>query len=167
LLVAALLTSLVLGTAFLVINNRSVDASSVRDGLTDTQAAAEVVGSAKRIVKVAQLREATGGYAFVSCRNETEPPYQVALDMNFRLPQGDSSRYLHEVAAAMIADGWSNAPSLDENFGYKLTRNGVTSIFYRNPNDAGFGNMRLNGECRVSADHSHDNPVWTEVTQLG
>ena len=45
--------------------------------------------------------------------------------------------------------------------------NGVTSIFHRNPNDAGFGNMRLYGECRVSADHSHDNPVWTEVTQLG
>src|SRR4051794_38566137 len=84
LLVAALLTSLALGTAFLVINNRSVDASGVRDGLTDTQAAAEVIGSAKRIVKVAQLREATAGYAFVSCRNETEPPYQVALDMNFR-----------------------------------------------------------------------------------
>jgi len=48
-----------------------------------------------------------------------------------------------------------------------LTRNGVTSTFYRDPNDANFGNMRLYGECRVAADHRHDDPVWTEVTQLG
>src|SRR5215213_5733576 len=167
LVVAALLTSLVLGTAFLVINNRAADAVDVRDGLTDAQASAEVVQSARQIVNVAQLREVTGGYAFVSCRNESEPPYQVALYMNFRLPQGDSIKYLHDVAAAVTANGWSNAPALAEHFGYKLTRNGVTSTFYRNPNDANFGNMRLYGECRVAADHRHDDPVWTEVTQLG
>ena len=119
LVVAALLTSLVLGTAFLVINNRAADAVDVRDGLTDAQASAEVVQSARQIVNVAQLREVTGGYAFVSCRNESEPPYQVALYMNFRLPQGDSIKYLHDVAAAVTANGWSNAPALAEHFGYK------------------------------------------------
>ncbi|MGX9791926.1 hypothetical protein [Mycobacterium sp. MMS18-G62] len=164
---AALLTSLVLGTVFVVIDNRGADAVGVQDAMTDAQAAAAVVGSAKQIVNVAQLRDVTGGYAFMSCRNESEPPYQVALYMNFHLPQGDSTKYLHDVAAAMIANGWSNAPSAAENFGYKLTNNGVTSIFYRDPNDANFGNMRLYGECRVAADHRHDDPVWTEVTQLG
>jgi hypothetical protein len=167
LLVAALMMSLVLGAALLVLNNRAADAAGDRGGLTDAQAAAQVVDSAKQIVRVAQLREVTGGYAFVSCRNASEPPYQVALYMNFPIPQGDSVKYLHDVATAMTANGWSIAPSTAEHFGYKLTRDGVTSIFHRNPNDANFGNMRLYGECRIVADHRHDNPVWTEVTQLG
>jgi hypothetical protein len=167
LLLAALVTSLVLGTALLVVNDRAADAVGVQGGLTDAQAAAQVVDSAKQIVRVAQLREVAGGYAFLSCRNASEPPYQVALYMNFRLPQGDSAKYLHDVAAVMTANGWSIAPSTAEHFGYKLTRDGVTSIFHRNPNDANSGNMRLYGECRIAADHRHDNPVWTEVTQLG
>jgi hypothetical protein len=143
LLLAALVMSLVLGTAFLVINNRAADAVSDRGGLTDAQAAAQIVDSAKQIVRVTQLREVAGGYAFVSCRNTSEPPYQVALYMNFRLPQGDSVKYLHDVAAAMTANGWAIAPSTAEHFGYKLTRDGVTSIFHRNLNDANSGNMRL------------------------
>lgn len=165
-LVAALVMSLVLGVAFLVINDRA-DAVGVGDGLTDAQAAAEVVDSAKQIVSVAQLREAAAGYAFVSCRNENEPPYQVALYLNFRIPQDDSVKYLQDVSVAMVANGWSIAPSMAEHFGYKLTRNGVTSVFHRDPNDANAGNMRLYGECRNIADHRRDNPVWTEVTQLG
>lgn len=167
LLIAALMMSLVLGTAVLVINDRTVDGVGGRGRLTDAQAATQVVDSAKQIVRVAQLREVTGGYSFVSCRNASEPPYQVALYLNFRIPQGDSVKYLHDVAAAMTATGWSVAPSTAEHFGYKLTRDRVTSIFHRNPNDAYFGNMRLYGECRIAADHRHDNPVWTEVTQLG
>ena len=75
LLVATLLTSLVLGTAFLVINNRSVDASGSRDGLTDTQATAVVIGSAKRIVKVAQLREVT--VATRSCRAKMRASHRI------------------------------------------------------------------------------------------
>ena len=167
LLLAALVMSLVLGTACVVIDNRAADAVSDGGGLTDPQAVAQIVDSAKQIVRVAQLREVAGGYAFVSCRNSSEPPYQVALYMNFRLPQGDSVKYLRDVAAAMTASGWSVAPSTAEHFGYKLTRNGVTSIFHRDPNDANSGNMRLYGECRITTDHRHDNPVWTEVTQLG
>jgi hypothetical protein len=167
LVVAALLISLVVGTAFLVINNRAAEGVGVRDGLTDAQATAVVVDSAKQIVTVARLREVAGGYAFVSCQGENEPPYQVALYMNFVLPQTDSAGYLHDVAAAMIANGWSDAPSSAEHFGYKLTKAGVTSIFYRNPDNVNLVNMRLYGECRVTADHRHDDPVWTEVRQLG
>jgi hypothetical protein len=57
---------------------------------------------------------------------------------------------------------------MGEHFGQKLTRDGVTAIFYRSVNDVGFATMRLYGECRNTADHRNDNPVWTEVTdQLG
>ena len=84
----------------------------------------------------------------------------------FKLPIGDSWT-LSAKADQKAQDQGLHTTAEELDVGYKLTKNGVTSIFHRNPNDAGFGNMRLYGECRVSADHSHDNPVWTEVTQLG
>jgi hypothetical protein len=84
--------------------------------------------------------------------------------MNFRLPHANSVKYLHDVAAAMAAHGWTDAPSMGKHFGEKLTKDDVTSILYRNVNDADFATMRLYGECRNTTDHRHDNPVWTEVT---
>jgi hypothetical protein len=136
--------------------------------MTDAQAAGQVVASAKQIVRMVQLQDATGGYAFVSCTNVNEPPYQVAVYMNFRLPQINSVKYLCDLAATMVAHGWTPAPAMGEHFGQKLTKDGVTAIFYRSGNNTDFATMRLYGECRNAADHRNDNPVWTEVTdQLG
>jgi len=67
----------------------------------------QIVNSAKDIVTAAQLQEATAGYSFVSCANENEPPYQVALYMSFRLPHDDWVRYLRDVAAGMLDRGWT------------------------------------------------------------
>jgi len=68
----------------------------------------------------------------------------------------------------MVAHGWTPAPAMGEHFGQKLTKDGVTAIFYRSGNNTDFASMRLYGECRNTADHRNDNPVWTEVTdQLG
>jgi hypothetical protein len=68
----------------------------------------------------------------------------------------------------MTARGWVPAPTPGEHFGQKLTRDGVTAIFHRSEDDANFATMRLYGECRVTANHANDNPVWTDVTdQLG
>jgi hypothetical protein len=169
LLIGALVTSVILGTGFLLINDRHADALNLSgEPLTDAQAAGQVVDSAKQIVTVARLQEAAGGYSFVSCRNANEPPYQVAVYMSFLLPDTNSVKYLGDVAAAMVAHGWTQAPSMGEHFGRKLTKDGVTSIFYRNPNDPNFATMHLYGECRTTTDHRNDNPVWTEVTaQLG
>jgi hypothetical protein len=163
--IAAFVSSLVLMTGCMASNDSAIDALGA-DGLalTDDQAAAQVVDSARQIVAVAQLRDVTGGYSFMSCKNEDEPPYQAALYMTFRLPQTNSAKYLRDVAAAMVADGWTDAPSMSRYFGEKLTRAGVTSIFYRNVNDADFATMRLYGECRNTADHRNDNPVWTDIT---
>ena len=56
---------------------------------------------------------------------------------------------------------------MGEHFGKKLTKDGVTAIFYRNVDDTDCRQpMRLYGECRNTADHRNDNPVWTEVTDL-
>ncbi len=164
LLWAALTTTLVLGVSVLVLREPAVvtpDRNSAP--LSDEQAAAQVVDSAKQVVAAARLSDATGGYSFVSCANETDPPYQAALYMSFRLPQTDSAGYLRGVAAAMTATDWTMSPALGEHFGHKLTKDGVTSEFYRNPDDPGFATMRLYGECRNMSNHANDEPAWTEV----
>jgi hypothetical protein len=166
LVLAALATVLALAAGLLWL-------SSERDGemrlepMTDAQAAGQVVASAKQIVSAAQLRDATGGYSFISCKNASEPPYQATVYMNFRLPQPNSATYLRDVAASMVAHGWTPAPVMGEHFGHKLTKDGVTATFYRDGN-SDFATMRLYGECRNAGDHRDDNPAWTEVTdQLG
>jgi hypothetical protein len=169
LLLAALVTVLVAGAGFTLLRDLRTDAVILQGApMTDAQAAAQVLASARQIVGMAQLQDATGGYAFVSCKNENEPPYQAAIYMSFRLPQSNSVKYLRDVAASMVAHGWTPAASMGEHFGQKLTKDGVAVIFYRSVNDTNFATMRLYGECRNTADHRNDNPVWTEVTdQLG
>jgi hypothetical protein len=165
LLVAALVTALVVAAGLLLIGKLRADSVKAQgEPMTDAQAAGQVVNAAKEIVETARLQNATGGYAFVSCKNENEPPYQAALYMNLRLPQPNSVTFSRDIAAAMVAHGWTPAASMGENFGQKLTKDGVTAIYYRNVNDADFATMRLYGECRNTADHRNDNPVWTEVS---
>jgi hypothetical protein len=169
LLLAALVAALALGTGLLSLRNLRADAVTLQGApMTDAQAAGQVLASARQIVSVAQLQDAAGGSAFVSCKNENEPPYQAAIYMSFRLPQGNSVKYLRDVAASMVAHGWARTAAMGEHFGQKLTKDSVTAIFYRSLNDTNFATMRLYGECRNTADHRNDNPVWTEVTdQLG
>jgi hypothetical protein len=168
-LVLALITALTVAAAIVFVRHPGTDAVRLQgEPMTDAAAAAQVVDSAKQIVRTAQLHGATGGYAFVSCKNKTEPPYQVAIYMNFALPQSNSVKYLRDVGAAMVANGWARAATTDEHFGQKLTKDGVTAIFYGSGNDTDAATMRLYGECRVTADHRNDNPVWTEISnQLG
>ena len=169
LLLAALVTALVVCAAVVSLRDLRADAVALQgEPMTDAQAAGQVVASARQIVSTAQLQDATGGYAFVSCKNESEPPYQAAIYMSFRLPQSNSVKYLRDVAASLAAHGWAPAASVGEHFGQKLTKDGVTAIFYRSVNGTDSATMRLYGECRNTADHRNDNPVWTEITdQLG
>jgi hypothetical protein len=169
LVLTALAAVVAVAAGLLWLISRGADEVRVQgEPMTDSQAAGQALASAKQIVSVAQLRDVTGGYAFVSCKNESEPPYQVAVYMNFRLPQGNSVKYLRDVGASLVASGWAPAPSMGEHFGQKLTKDGVTAVFYRSGNDTDFATMRLYGECRIVADHRYDNPAWQEVTdQLG
>ena len=132
--------------------------------MTDAQAEDQVLASARQIVSAAQLKDVTGGYAFVSCQNATDPPYQATVYLNFRLLQDNSVKYLRDVGASLVANGWVRAASTDEHFGEKLTRDGVTAIVHRSDDNTDFATMRLYGECRNTADHRHDNPAWKEVT---
>jgi hypothetical protein len=177
LLVAALITAVAVAAVIVILRKPGADAVRLQgEPMTDAAAAAQVVDSAKQIVGMAGLHGATGGYAFVSCKNTTEPPYQVALYMNFGLPQSNSVKYLRDIGATMVSYGWTRAPTTDEHFGQKLTKDGVTVIFYgsdfygngNDVHDTDVATMRLYGECRVTADHRNDNPVWTDLAgQLG
>jgi hypothetical protein len=164
LLVAALIAALVVAAVIVILRKPGADAVRLQgEPMTDAAAAGQVVESAKQIVSAAQLHGAAGGYSFVSCKNKTEPPYQVALYMNFVLPQSNSVKYLRDIGATMVSHGWTRAPTTDEHFGQKLTKDGVTAIVYGGDNDAGVATMRLYGECRVTADHRNDSPVWTDL----
>jgi hypothetical protein len=169
LLAAVLATALVVAAGLWWLSTPGPAAVHLQgEPMTDAQAAEQVLGSARQIVGVAALRDATGGYAFTSCESENKPPHQVVLYMNFRLPQSNSVKYLEGVATTMAAHGWAPSPTLGEHFGQKLTKDGVTAIFHRSEDDPNVATMRLYGECRITANHSNDNPVWTEVTdQLG
>lgn len=162
LLWATLVMSLVLGASLIVVDRHRAEAPGVP--LSDDQAASQVVSAARQVVAAARLQQATGGYSFVSCVNENEPPYQAALYMSFRLPHDDWVRYQRDVGSAMIARGWVAAPAMGEHFGRKFTNDGVTAVLERSNGDRAFATMRLYGECRNLADHRNDDPAWTEVS---
>src|SRR5260370_17537462 len=154
LLLAALVTALVMGAAVVSLRGLRADAVALQgEPMTDAQAAGQVVASAKQIVSTAQLQDATGGYAFVSCMNESEPPYQAAIYMSFRLPQSNSVKYLRDVAASMAAHGWARAASMGEHFGQKLTKDGVTVIFYPSVNNTNFPTIRLHAHSPHTPPH--------------
>lgn len=166
-MLAALVMSLVLGVGFIVIATSQKAGTGTLGGVTamsDEQSTSQVVGSAKQIVDAAELHGVSGSYTFLSCTNLHDPPYQVAVYLNFALPEANSVKRIREVAEAMVADGWQEAPAMGENFGMKLTRDGVTSTFHENPDDPKFATMRIYGQCRNMSDHRNDNPAFTDIT---
>lgn len=92
LLWAAMVMCLLLGVAFVVVNEPAVQAPNLSaEPLTDEQAAAQVVDAARQVVAVAPLREPAGGYAYVSCKNAYEPPYQAAASREVARSDGRRS----------------------------------------------------------------------------
>lgn len=164
-MLAALMLSLVLGSAFIVINTSHGVELGAAAAMTDEQSLKQVVDSARQIVDAAQLREVNGSSVFLSCTSLHDPPYQAAAYLNFLLPETNSIKRTREIGAAMLAHGWQQAPSLGEHFGMKLTKDGVTSTFHENPDDPRFGTMRIYGECRNTSDHRNDNPAFTDITR--
>ncbi len=159
--------SLALGIGLVVINSsRSSESDTLGDAapMSDAQAANQVVGSARDIVDAARLQNVSASFAFLSCTSLHDPPYQGAVYLNFGLPETNPVKRIRDVAAAMEAHGWQQAPAIGEHFGLKLTKDGVTSTFHENPDDARFAAMRIYGECRNTSDHRNDNPAFSDIT---
>jgi hypothetical protein len=153
-----------LGAAVVAVNHSRSQPTQVADPLSDERASAEVVDAAVEITRRAGLRDPAGGYAFRSCNNAHDPPFQATVHMTFSLPQGNSVGYLTDVGSAMADLGWTEAATAAEHFGSKLTRSGMTAVFYRNPERTDLATMRIYGECRVMAQYRNDDPAWTELT---
>jgi hypothetical protein len=166
-MLAAFGLSLVMGVGFIAISASQETETGMLGGaapMSDEEASKQVIDSAKQIVDVADLGGVSGSYAYLSCTSLHDPPYQAAVYLNFRLPENNSVKRIREVAKAMVANGWREAPSMGEHFGMKLTKDGVTSTFHENADDPRFATMRVYGECRNTSDHSNDNPVFVEIT---
>ena len=89
-MLSALTMSLVLGVGFVVVNaspQAAVGALGNAAPLTDEQSRDQVVDAARQIVTAAELRGVTGGYTFLSCTNEHDPPYQAAVYLNFQMSE--------------------------------------------------------------------------------
>lgn len=166
-MLAAYALSLVMGVGFIAISMSNRPETWPLGGaapMSDEEASTQVVESARQIIDAAKLRGVSGSYAFLSCTSLHDPPYQVAAYLNFRLPEANSVKRIREVASAMLANGWHEAPSMGEHFGMKLTKDGVTSTFHENQDDPRFATMRIYGECRNTSDHRNDNPAFVEIT---
>ena len=166
-MLAALALCLVMGISFIAISTSHKPETGPLGGaapLSDEEASTQVVDSARQIIDVARLRGVSGSYAFLSCTSLHDPPYQAAVYLNFQLPETNSIKRIREVAAALLAHGWQQAPAMGEHFGAKLTKAGVTVTFHANPDDPRFATMRIYGECRNTSDHRNDNPAFTDIT---
>ena len=158
--------SLIFGIGFVVLDApppAGLDGLGGAAPLTDEQARDQVIDSARHIVKAAHLDGVNGSTIFLSCTNEHDPPYQAAVYLNFPLPDSNPIKRIRDIASAMVAAGWQEAPSAGEHLGPKLTRDGVTSTFHQNLDDPKFGTLRMYGQCRIIADHRNDNPAFTDI----
>jgi hypothetical protein len=163
LLLLALTTAVALGAVFLVLRSHGDALDHPAYPLNDEQTRAQVVEPAKQIVTDAKLQDAVGGYILMSCKNQSDPPYQGAIYLTFALPR--SLDYFDQIAATMVAQGWQKGlPPSEYLFGTTVYRDGVTAILYRDPDRRTSGIMKIYGECRNIANHRNDTTGWTDIT---
>jgi hypothetical protein len=169
-LAVILVVVLLLGGCSLVFNKpHSAGSANPYDDsahpMTDDQAMAQVVEPAKRIVAAANLQSVSGGFAFASCNDQGDPPYQGTVTVSF-LIHGDPDAYFQEVRAAMVAQGWNDGPPPGEQyFGTTLNKEGVTANMGFVPSDHSYGQIEIIGQCRNMTDHHHDGKTnGTDIT---
>jgi hypothetical protein len=167
LILAALLVSLSLGGAFLVVGKLRPSPSDAIDHpanpVTDAQSEAEVVGAAKQIVTLGGLRTTSAGYLPMSCKNHNEPPYQGAIYLNFAVPaEVPAETYFPAIATTLVTNGWAEGvASTSRAFGRTVSKGAVTAIVYRDSDNPTLGVLRVYGQCRNMNDHHNDG--WTDI----
>ena len=100
LLLLALTLVVAAGATFLVLRTSGDPLDHPAHPLSDDQTRAQVVEPTKQIVALGNLQGAAGGYTLMSCKNQTDPPYQGAIYLTFALPK--SLDYFDRIAATMV-----------------------------------------------------------------
>jgi hypothetical protein len=163
LLLVVLTVVVAAGAAFIVLRTPGDALDHPTHPLSDEQTRAQVIEPAKQIVALGNLQGAVGGYILMSCKNQTDPPYQGAVYVTFDLPK--SLDYFDRIAATMVPHGWQEGlPPNQYLVGTTLYKDGVTAILYRDPDRRTSGIMKVYGECRDVANHRNDTTGWTSIT---
>ncbi|WP_216639747.1 hypothetical protein [Mycobacterium sp. 1164966.3] len=167
LLWAALVVSLTLGGAFVVVSQLRPSPAEVLEHpanpVTDDQSRAQVLDAAHQIVTLAGLRTTSAGYLPMSCKDRKDPPYQGAIYLTFAVPADVApEKYFPAIATTLVSHGWLEGPQPNgRTDGRMVSKDAVTAIVYRDSDDPRLGVLRLYGECRNMNDHRHDG--WTDV----
>jgi hypothetical protein len=135
--------------------------------LSDEQAMAQVVEPARHIVRVAGLRDVSGGFFFESCNDQGDPPYRGRLEMSFAMPAGiEPDAYLHRIAVVMVTQGWVDGPPPGKcPLGVVIHTETVMAIIARASAADTRGSVQLCGQCRNMTDHRNDGKtVGVEIT---
>jgi hypothetical protein len=168
LLAAALVGALILGVGFIVVHRmydlRGLPTISPQ---TDEQSRQQVLGPARQIIAAGSLRHSDATYLLASCTTEDKPPYQGTVYVGFAVPDVVGTRKLfRQIAQTMRGQGWRvGLPPGRHPGGWTLAKDGVTAIYYRDPDQDGRGVLRVYGECRVVVDHQRDGTGFMDVTR--
>lgn len=136
------------------------------DPQTDEQSRQQVLGPAREIIAAGSLRHSDATYVLESCTIEDRPPYQGTIYAGFAVPDVIGTRTLfRQIAQTMSTRGWRvGLPPGHHPEGWTLSKDGVTAIYYRDPDKDGRGVLRIYGECRDVADHRSDGTGFEDVT---
>ena len=135
--------------------------------LSDEQAMAQVVKAARQIVRVAGLREVTGGFMFEACNDQGRPPYRGHVEMSFAIPPGSTRiAYFRQIAAAMVRRGWNEGPPPGMcPFGEAVHNQAVMVVICHASGNTTRGSVQVSGECRNMTDHRRDGKtVGVEIS---
>lgn len=136
--------------------------------MSDEQSKQQAVGASRELIAAGHLKNATGSYLLMSCMNNDDPPYQGAIRLNFDIPGlKDTPQYFGDIATSLVALGWTDQNAASQGRGRgrpTFTKDGVTVIYYIDPDTRGRATMQIYGECRNTTDHRADSAGWSDVT---
>lgn len=167
---AALAVSLVLGSAFVTLHRtrdlRGAAVEAPADPHSDAESRDQVLQAARQFVSAGRLGAPNGSYLLQSCTPNNEPPYQGTAYLNFDVPSiTETPGYFREIAAALAARGWTEGlPPNSHPGGKVLARDGMTALYYRDPDTPGRAVLQIYGECRNTTDHRAGPPGFVDIT---
>ncbi len=167
---AALVTALLLGSAFVVVHRlRSAGgaaASTAGPPLSESEARRQVLDPARLFVAAGRLRGVTGSYILQPCGEGDQPPYRGVVYLNFDVPTvAETPPYFRGIARAMRAHGWVEGIAPNRHPGGKtLGRDGLSAHFHRNSDVPGRGVLQIYGQCRYLTDHRRDATGFVNIT---
>ena len=170
LIAAALMCSLMLGVAFVVVHRvydlRGIAAAA--PPLSDEQARRQVIEPGRQFIDAGSLQVDTATYVLMSCSGEDLPPYRGRAYLTFEVPSVTQTRAVFaDLARAMSAQGWrvGTRPGRHPE-GWTLVRNGVIAAYYRHSDLPDRGVLQIDGECRNMNDHQQDTGGFVDISDV-